>query len=328
MRSEFMLMAEAFATYLPPVYPYNVIGGQRQIKQMDFSPEIDVVPVADPNIFSQTQRIAMAQTTMQMAQANPAMHNMYEVYRDLYEALGVKNIDSILKRPAQPTPMDPAMENITVLGGGVIKAFPGQDHRAHMDAHLTFMATKTVRNNPIVIAALQKNIMEHIALMAQEQIEMEFKEELMQLQQLQMQMAPIQQQMAMNPQALQQNPQVMQMQQQMQNLTQAIESRKATLIAETLAEYQAEEEKLFNEVGDDPLIKLKSREVDLKAKEEMRKEEEGKQKANMDKLRLIQNRKIAEDKLEQDDDHAKLRASVSLAKDGIKQMQATVLEGE
>ena len=327
MRSEFMLMAEAFATYLPPVYPYNVIGGQRQIKQMDFSPEIDVVPVADPNIFSQTQRIAMAQTTMQMAQANPAMHNMYEVYRDLYEALGVKNIDSILKRPAQPTPMDPAMENITVLGGGQIKAFPGQDHRAHMDAHLTFMATKTVRNNPVVIAALQKNIMEHIALMAQEQIEMEFKEELMQLQQLQMQMAPIQQQMAMNPQALQQNPQVMQMQQQMQNLTQAIESRKATLIAETLAEYQAEEEKLFNEVGDDPLIKLKSREVDLKAKEEMRKEEEGKQKANMDKLRLIQNRKIAEDKLEQDDDHAKLRASVSLAKDGIKQMQAAVIEG-
>ena len=328
MKSEFMLMAEAFATYLPPVYPYNVIGGQRQIKQMDFSPEIDIVPVADPNIFSQTQRIAMAQTTMQMAQANPAMHNMYEVYRDLYEALGVKNIDSILKRPTQPVPMDPAMENITVLSGGQIKAFPGQDHKAHMDAHLTFMATKTVRNNPIIIAALQKNIMEHIALMAQEQIEMEFKEELMQLQQLQMQMAPIQQQMAMNPQALQQNPQVMQMQQQMQNLTQAIEARKATLVAETLADYQAEEEKLFNEVGDDPLIKLKSREVDLKAKEEMRKEEEGKQKANMDRLKLIQNREIAEDKLEQDDDHAKLRASVSLAKDGIKQMKAAVIEGE
>ena len=328
MKQEFMLMADAFATYLPPVYPYNVVGGQRQIKQMDFGPEIDVVPVADPNIFSQTQRIAMAQTTMQMAQANPAMHNMYEVYRDLYEALGVKNIDSILKRPVQPTPMDPAMENITILGGGQVKAFPGQDHKAHMDAHLTFMATKTVRNNPVVIAALQKNIMEHIALMAQEQIEMEFKEELMQLQQLQMQMAPIQQQMQMNPQALQQNPQVMQMQQQMQGLTQAIEARKATLIAETLAEYQTEEEKLFNEVGDDPLIKLKSREVDLKAQEEMRKEEEGKQKANMDKLKLIQSRKISEDKLEQDDEHAKLRASVSLAKDGIKQMRATVIEGE
>jgi len=132
----------------------------------------------------------------------------------------------------------------------------------------------------------------------------------------------------MNPQALQQNPQVMQMQQQMQNLTQAIESRKSNLIAQTLSEYQEEEEKLFNEVGDDPLIKLKSREIDLKAKEEMRKEEEGKQKADMDRLKLIQSREIAEDKLEQDDEHAKLRASVSLAKDGVKQMKATVIEGQ
>ena len=328
MKCEFMLMAEAFATYLPPVYPYNVVGGQRQIKQMDFGPEVDVVPVADPNVFSQTQRIAMAQTTMQMAQANPGMHNMYEVYRDLYEALGVKNIDSILKRPAQPQPMDPAMENIAVLSGEQIKAFPGQDHQAHMTAHMTFMATKTVRNNPVVIAALQKNIMEHIALMAQEQVQLEFKDELMQLQQLQMQMQPIQQQMQMNPQALQQNPQVMQMQQQIQSLTQAIESRKSKLIAETLTEYQAEEEKMFDEVGDDPLIKLKSREIDLKAKEEMRKEEEGKQKADMDRLKLIQSREIAEDKLEQDDEHAKLRASVSLAKDGVKQMKATVIEGQ
>ena len=328
MRHEFMLMAEAFATYLPPVYPYNVVGGQRQIKQMDFGPEIDVIPVADPNIFSQTQRISLAQTTKQMAQANPQLHNMYEVYRDMYEALGVKNIDSILNRPQQPQPMDPAMENITVLGGGQIKAFPGQDHKAHMDAHLTFMATKTVRNNPVVIASLQKNIMEHIALMAQEQVQLEFKQELLQLQQLQQQMAPIQQQMQMNPQAMQQNPQVMQMQQQMQQISQQIESRKARLVAETLTEYLSEEEKLFNEVGDDPLIKLKSREVDLKAQEAMRKEEEGKQKASMDKLKLIQSRKLSEDKLEQDDEHAKLRASVSLAKDGIKQMRATVIEGE
>ena len=166
-----------------------------------------------------------------------------------------------------------------------------------MDAHLTFMATKTVRNNPVVIAALQKNIMEHIALMAQEQVQLEFKQELLQLQQLQQQMAPIQQQMQMNPQAMQQNPQVMQMQQQMQQISQQIESRKARLVAETLTEYLSEEEKLFNEVGDDPLIKLKSREVDLKAQEAMRKEEEGKQKASMDKLKLIQSRKLSEDKL-------------------------------
>jgi len=327
MKCEFMLLADCFATYLPPVYPYNVIGGQKQIKQTDFSPEVDIIPVADPNIFSQTQRISLAQTTMQMAMSNPQMHNMYEVYRDTYEALGVKNIDTILQRPAQPQPMDPAMENITVLGGGTIQAFPGQDHAAHMEAHLTFMATKTVRNNPVVMAALQKNILEHINLMATEQVQLEFKGEMAELQQLQQQMAPIMQQMQMNPQAMQQNPQVMAMQQRIQQLNESIESRKARLIAEHMNDYLEEEGKVLNEMTDDPLIKLKTREVDLKAMEESRKKEEGETKSNMDKLKLIQSREIAEEKLEQDDEHAKLRASVSLAKDGIKQMQATIKSG-
>ena len=92
-----------FAEYLPPVYPYDVVGGQRQIKQADFGPEIDIVPVADPNIFSQTQRIQMAQTQLQLAMSNPKMHNMYQAYRDMYEALGVKEIDTLLKKPQQPT---------------------------------------------------------------------------------------------------------------------------------------------------------------------------------------------------------------------------------
>ena len=327
MKCEFMLLADCFATYLPPVYPYNVIGGQKQIKQTDFSPEVDIIPVADPNIFSQTQRISLAQTTMQMAMSNPQMHNMYEVYRDTYEALGVKNIDTILQRPAQPQPMDPAMENITVLGGGTIQAFPGQDHAAHMDAHLTFMATKTVRNNPVVMAALQKNILEHINLMAAEQVQLEFKDEMAELQQLQQQMAPVMQQMQQNPQAMQQNPQVMAMQQRIQQLNESIEARKARLIAEHMNNYLEEEGKVLNEMTDDPLIKLKTREVDLKAMEESRKKEEGETKANMDKLKLIQSKEIAEEKLEQDDEHAKLRASVSLAKDGIKQMQATIKSG-
>jgi len=210
------------------------------------------------------------------------------------------------------------------LGGGTIQAFPGQDHAAHMDAHLTFMATKTVRNNPVVMGALQKNILEHINLMATEQVQLEFKEEMMQLQQLQQQMAPIMQQMQQNPQAMQQNPQVMAMQQQIQQLTENIESRKARLIAEHMNDYLEEEGKVLNEMTDDPLIKLKTREVDLKALEESRKKEEGEIKANMDKLKLIQSREISEEKLEQDDEHAKLRASVSLAKDGIKNMQATI----
>jgi len=93
-----------------------------------------------------------------------------------------------------------------------------------------------------------------------------------------------------------------------------------------MAEYLEEEKKVLNQIDNDPLLKLKSDELQLKAKEEDRKREEGETKAEMDALRLVSNREIAEDKLEQDDNHAKMRASISLAKDGIKQMQAVVKE--
>ena len=95
----------------------------------------------------------------------------------MYEALGVKNIDQVLIKPMQPMPKDPALEHIDALGGKPFQAFPGQDHRAHITAHLNFMATNMARNNPMVMASLEKNIFEHISLMAQEQIELEFRDE-------------------------------------------------------------------------------------------------------------------------------------------------------
>jgi len=319
MKQEFMLLAQTFKTYMPPIYPYDVIGGARQIKQTDFDDKIDIVPVADPNIFSQTQRISVAQTQLQLAMSNPKMHNMYQAYRDMYEALGVKDVDLILKKKQPPQPMDPAMENMAALSGTEFKAFPGQDHKAHMDAHLSFMGTMIARTNPQVLGFLQKNILEHITLMGQEQVQLEFKEEMQQLQQITMQM---QQMGPPNPQ----NPQFMTMQQQIQSITQTMESRKAQLIAETMSEYLEEEKKVLNQIDSDPLLKLKSEEVQLKAKEEERKREEGETKAEMDALRLVSNRQTAQEKLQQDDNHAKLRASVSLAKDGIKQMKSTIKE--
>jgi hypothetical protein len=321
MKQEFMLLANTFKTYMPPVYPYDVIGGQRQIKQSDFDDKIDIIPVADPNIFSQTQRISVAQTQLQLAMSNPKMHNMYQAYRDMYEALGVKDVDLILKKKQPPQPMDPAMENMMALAGKEFKAFPGQDHKAHMDAHLSFMGTMIARTNPQVLGLLQKNILEHITLMGQEQIQLEFKEEMQEIQQM---TAQLQQMGPPNPQ----NPQFMAMQKQMQSITQTMESRKAQLIAEIMAEYLEEEKKVLNQIDSDPLLKLKNEEIQLKAKEEERKKEEGEQKAEMEALRLVSNRQMSEDKLQQDDNHAKLRASVSLAKDGIKQMKATMVEQE
>jgi hypothetical protein len=323
MKKEFMLLSGVFSTYLPPVYPYDVVGGQRQIKQTDFDKKVDIIPVADPNIFSQTQRIQLAQTALQLAMSNPGMHNLPAAYRSMYEALGVKDIDSIMPPVAEPTPMDPSVEHINALSGKVIKAFPKQDHTAHMKAHLAFMGTQIARTNPNILAAMQKNIFEHISLMAQEQIQLEFKDEIAQIQQMTQQ---LKQMGATNPQMMQQNPQMMEIKKQLENLNTQMEARKSVLVAETTLEYLEEEKKVLNQIDNDPLLRLKADEVQLRAQENMRKQKDDEEQLNLDKARLLQARELAEDKMELNDKHQKLRASVSLAKDGIKEMTAVVGE--
>ena len=323
MKKEFMLLSGVFATYLPPTYPYDVVGGQRQIKQTDFDKKVDIIPVADPNIFSQTQRIQLAQTALQLAMSNPGMHNLPAAYRSMYEALGVKDIDAIMPPVAEPTPMDPSVEHINALSGKVIKAFPKQDHTAHMKAHLAFMGTQIARTNPNILAAMQKNIFEHISLMAQEQIQLEFKEEIAQVQQMTQQ---LQQMGATNPQMMQQNPQMMEIKKQLDNLNTQMEARKSVLVAETTLEYLEEEKKVLNQIDNDPLLRLKSDEIQLKAQENERKRQDDEDRLNLDKARLLQARELAEDKMELNDKHQKLRASVSLAKEGVKEMTAVVGE--
>ena len=308
LKQEFKLLAEVFKTYLPPEYPYDVPGATKQIKVQDFDDRVDVLPVADPNIFSQTQRISMAQTQLQLAQSNPQMHNLYQAYRSMYEAIGVKNINAILPPPQPPQPMDPSLEHITALSGGPFQAFGGQDHRSHIDAHLNFMQLNLVKNNPMVMGAMQKNILEHISLMAQEQIQLEFQQELQQLQMMQ-------QQMQMNPQ-MAQNPQA---NQQMQQLSMSIEARKSILIAEMMKDFMEEENKITSQFDGDPLIKLKSREIDLRAQENERKKQEAEDRINLDKMKAMMNQVTQDEKLQQNEDLAKLRAGVSLAKMGVQQ---------
>jgi len=314
LKEEFKLLSQVFKSYLPPVYPYDVPGAAREIKVQDFDDRVDILPVADPNIFSQTQRISIAQSQLQLAQSNPQMHNMYQAYRSMYDALGVKNVNAILPPPAQPMPMDPALEHILAMSQKPFQAFPGQDHKAHIDAHLNFMRLNMVQNNPIVMAAMQKNILEHISLMAQEQVQIEFVEELQELQMIQQQM---QQMGAQNPamgQGMMQNPQMQQQQQRVQQITNAIEARKAQLIAEMQEDYAKEEEKITGEFAGDPLLKIKSREVDLKAMENERKEEEGQERLNLDKMKAMMNDQQHDEKLEQNEELAELRAGVSLTK--------------
>ena len=310
LKQEFKLLAEVFKTYLPPVYPYDVPGASREIKVQDFDERVDILPVADPNIFSQTQRISLAQSQLQLAQSNPRIHNLYQAYRSMYDALGVKNINSILPPPAPPQPMDPALENIMAINGKPFQAFPGQDHKAHIDAHLSFMSISMVQNNPAAMMALQKNILEHISFMAQEQIQLEFVEEMQEMQMIQQQIGPMMQ----NPMMMQQNPQAMQMAQRVQQITSQIESRKAKLIAEMMIDYAKEEDKISSEVGGDPLLKLKSRELDLKAKADQEKSENAEARLDLDTMKAMMNQENQENKLQQNEELAGLRAGVSLAK--------------
>jgi hypothetical protein len=310
LKSEFKLLSKVFATYLPPEYPYDVVGGQKNIKVTDFDDRIDVLPVADPNIFSMSQRISLAQTGLQMAMSNPQIHNLYMAFRKMYEALGIKDIDRILPPPAPVQPMDPSIEHINAMAGKPFQAFPGQDHRAHITAHLNFMSTNMVRNNPAIMGAIQKNILEHISLMATEQVQLEFREQMVQLQQLA-------QQAAVNPQA----------QQQVQQVTQAIEARKAVLIAEMTEEFMKEEKKITSQFDNDPLLKLKSREVDLKAMENERKKVNDEAEQQLERAKLLQAQQLNQQKLDQNEELAELRADTSLEKQEAANDARFALEG-
>ena len=179
MKVEFKLLARVMAVYLPQEYPYAVRGGDQTIYAKDFDDRVDIIPVSDPNIFSQAQRITLAQTEIQLAMQAPEIHNMYEVYRRMYEALNVRDIDSILLPPSSTEiiPKDPAQENIDTFAGTILKAFEGQDHQAHIMAHMVFGATPMVSQIPKIAMDLQKHVMEHVQIQAMEQATQAFQQQ-------------------------------------------------------------------------------------------------------------------------------------------------------
>jgi hypothetical protein len=176
MRQEFKILARLMSETLPQEYPYTIAGGDEKVMATDFDDRVDVIPVSNPNVFSQAQRIVLAQTKMQLAAQAPDMHNMHEVFRDMYEALGVTDIDRIMKvvPTDEPVPLDPAQENINALDMLPLKAFEGQDHEAHIMAHMIFGSTPMVSAMPPLAIALQKHVLEHVRIAAQEQAAVQY----------------------------------------------------------------------------------------------------------------------------------------------------------
>ena len=178
MRIEFKLLARVMSEFLPQEYPYTVEGGNQSVMASDFDDRVDIVPVSNPNTFSQAQRIALAQTKMQLAGAAPELHNMHEVYRDMYEAIGVTDVDRLMKKvpDEEPRPLDPASENINALDMVELNAFQGQNHQAHIMAHLVFASSPMIGGMPPVAMSMQKHVMEHVKLQAEEQAMMQLQQ--------------------------------------------------------------------------------------------------------------------------------------------------------
>ena len=299
-KHEFKLLASVFGTFLPPEYPYMVVGGNQMIKQTDFDDRVDIIPVSDPNMFSMSQRVSLAQMQLQLAQAAPQQHNLYEAYRRMYQALNVQNIEALLPPPPQPQPIDPGIEDAMALGLKPLRAFEGQNHQAHIEAHRAFMSSSLVKANLQVLALLQGHISEHVALMARQQV---MEQAGPQLQQMQMQMQQ-------DPRAAQ-NPQ---MQQQMKQAQAQIESQIAERIAELTNNMVAEEQELFDEQGTDQLVALREKELDIQEAEVQRKVNEGKEKIKLDQRKFDQKEDLQTQKIDSIEDIAELRARVSLKK--------------
>ena len=168
LKTELRMLGKIFSQD-PTPYPYEV-GTDQRIKAQDFDEKVDILPVSDPNIFSMSQRVVMAQEQLKLAQAAPELHNLYESYKRMYEALGVKNVDQILTPQKPPTPKDPALENQeaskAATGQAKMQAFPQQDHDAHIAVHQAYMGSKVAQMQPAVLLTLEKHIFEHLGMKA------------------------------------------------------------------------------------------------------------------------------------------------------------------
>jgi hypothetical protein len=170
-KTEFKILKRVFGEFLPPAYPYQVQGASESVFKNDFDSSVDVIPVSDPNIFSMTQRITLAQTQLQMAQAAPQLHDLKESYRKMYLALNIKDIDSLLPPEQEVPPRDPISEQQAAMTGNPIKAYPFQNHEAYITSHAAFMQNPMMQKNPVAMQAIGANIQEHESMLYRQQIE-------------------------------------------------------------------------------------------------------------------------------------------------------------
>ena len=280
---EFEMLAKGFGEYLPDEYPYDVPGASRKIKKCDFDHMVAVLPVADPNIFSAAQRITLAQTQLQLAQSAPQMHNMYEAYYRVYAAMNIRDIDGLLRAQSNNLPKDPATENADVLENMELKAFAGQQHDAHIAAHIMMGLSALMQANPIGGVMLYKHIMQHIRLKAEEDTEAELYVEY-----------------GSDPDHM-----VSDMQR---------EGMISLKIAQFMQEMRALQDKLANPGGggQDPIVALKSQELQQRAAKDQADIQLKQQGLQLDQSKIAQNEKANQERIASQQKVAQMRTGVAL----------------
>jgi len=289
MRQEFKALARVMSEYLPQEYPYAVAGGDRSIMREDFDDRVDVVPVSNPNSFSQAQRISLAQSQLQMAMQAPQMHDMHEAYRRMYEALGVNDVDKILIAPSSddPIPKDPAQENMDALDGVQLKAFEGQDHDAHIQAHLIFITSPTIQALPQAAIALQKHIIEHVKLKCQE-------------------MATAQMLQQTGGQAL------------TPDMELQLESMIAQMNAQEFAKLKQLTAQITGQNQGDPLIQLKQQELQLEAQKDQRDAQMDQAELQLDQQRMANKQTEFQQRLASQERQTQARIDAALERELMK----------
>ena len=294
MKIEFKILARVMAESLPPVYPYEVPGAEAAVKANDFDEKVDVVPVSDPNIFSQSQRIALAQTELQMAMQAPEIHNIPEVYRRVYDALGVKNSDMILRAdtPVDIAPKDPAQENMDALNNVALQAFRGQNHMAHIQAHLIFVTGGIAASLPQVVAAIQKHILNHVQLLAEEQAEQMF---------------------------LQQNPNVSLVDSESNEQYQSLVAQNvATAMQQVVQLGQQVQQSGQPPQGPDPLVQLKEQELQLKSQQEQNDMAMEQQELQLEREKLAQREAQFQQRLQSQEEQTAARIDAGMQRELLK----------
>jgi hypothetical protein len=280
-KQEFKLLANVFARSSAGFYPYAVPGAPPQIMQSDFDGRVDVLPVSDPNIFSMSQRIALAQTELQLVQSNPELHGgqqgLYQAYRKMYEALGVTNIDSILPPPAQPQPANPAKENQEAIRGQRLQAFPEQNHQAHIEAHLAFLSTPAVQINASIVMTLQGHIQEHIGFMAEAEATNRVMSQIPPEQQQMLQMDPV----------------------MMQQIQMQIQNEAAVIIGEMTEQYA---QAVAPADTTDPLVAIRQQELSLRGAEIQEKARQFEEKQNLEREKERNDILIAQQRIDQSEE--------------------------